>query len=259
MLNNLTEKLRLLFNHIKKTEQHLYKIEKEIEITNFNSQVNFDLTLINQLFSSNEYIPFTRWAISPSTISHVLNDILFNSRKNIVEFGTGASTFYIAKWIKRLDLDVSFISVESDKDWKLKCENLLKTYGLDKHVKIVLAPENKLASRFSISDNSLWYDTDVLKQSLNFDVPFDLILVDGPWGGLCQLSRYPAIPFLKPNLDENCSIFLDDTFRKDEKTISELWSEDLGWNLKHFNKYSAIFKSRDYKLESLPINQWLRN
>ena len=259
MLNNLKEKLSFLFDHIKKTERQLNKLENDMEINNFNSQVHFDLTLINQLFSANEYIPFTRWSISPSTISHVLNDILFNTRKNIVEFGLGASTFYIAKLIKSLDLNVHFISIESDENWKFNCENLLKSYGLEKYVKIVLAPENKLPSKFSIDDNSLWYDTDVLKQSLNFDVPFDLVLVDGPWGGLCQLARYPAIPFLKSNLDENSSIFLDDTFRKDEKRISELWGEDLGWNLKHFNKYTVIFKSRDYKLESLPINQWLKN
>jgi hypothetical protein len=259
MLSDLKKTIRYLLGHIRRTDHKLNKIEKQLEIAHFNSQVHFDLNLINQLFSSEEYIPFTRWAISPSTISHVLNDILFNSRRNIIEFGSGSSTFYIAKLIKRLNLNINFISIESDEGWKLKCEKLLNEYDLNNSVKIILAPVKKISNVYSINDNSLWYDTDILKKCLNYNEPFDLVLIDGPWGGLCPYSRFPAIPFLKSNLDDNSTIFLDDTYRSDENKIANLWSKDLNWNLKHVNKYSIIKKNIELKLESIPLNKWKEN
>ena len=76
-----------------------------------NSQSNYDFQQISKLFSDNEFIPFTAWSLSPSILLHILNDIIINDRKSLIEFGSGASTFYIAKLLKNINSESKFISV----------------------------------------------------------------------------------------------------------------------------------------------------
>ena len=103
-INNLKEKIDLRFNNLK-IQQH------------FNSQIQFNYLQLKSLFSESTFTPMTTWSISPSTILHVLNDISINQPKNIIEFGSGISTIYIAKLIKLNKLKVKFFVVESDNTW----------------------------------------------------------------------------------------------------------------------------------------------
>lgn len=257
MFKKVIKKLKYLNSQFDKIDRSLPNISLNSEIALKNDQIQFDLLQINQLFDSGEYIPFTRWSISPSAIAHILNDIVYNSRTNIIEFGSGASTFYIAKLIKKLELEATLVSIESNETWKKKIEELLDNYGLEKYVKVVLAPISEVPKEISFGDDGKWYDCEVLKKDLNFDRPFDLVIVDGPWGGLCKYSRYPAVPFLKSNLVKEFTVFLDDTYRSDEKEILSLWSEMLNFNPVSFNKYSIFSNNNDFKLESLPLNSWI--
>src|SRR5690606_13337464 len=110
-----------------------------------NQQVNFDFSQITQLFKEDTFIPLSAWAISPSTILHFLNDIIINKRKNIIEFGLGASTFYIAKLLKVLKLEAVFFSVESDEKWVKELRRQLQVYQLDHYVNIIHAPLVKVS------------------------------------------------------------------------------------------------------------------
>ncbi|MEO8933719.1 MAG: hypothetical protein ABI295_05380, partial [Xanthomarina sp.] len=95
------------------------------------NQIQFNHAQLNQLFADTSvYLPFTKWAISPSTITHVLNDIIVNDRKCIIEFGAGASTLYIAKLLKSNKIEASFFSVESDADWSNKITKQLELLDL---------------------------------------------------------------------------------------------------------------------------------
>lgn len=49
---------------------------------------NIALQLLDSLKPINTFLPATTWSLNPSTIVHILNDILINERKNIIEFGS---------------------------------------------------------------------------------------------------------------------------------------------------------------------------
>lgn len=258
MFKKIKKKWNSLNIQLKKIDNDLPILKENSKTIVENNQIQFDFAQINQLFSAAEYIPFTRWSLSPSTIAHILNDIVINSRKNIVEFGSGTSTFYIAKIIQKLKLEATFISVESDKDWIIKMKSLINKYSLNDYVNIIYAPLKEVPEEISFDDKGQWYDSEILKKQLNFEEPVDLVVVDGPWGGLCRLSRYPAIPFLKKDLSKSFTVVLDDTFRDAEKQILRHWCDQLNSTSKEYNKYSVISSDKNYKLEPLPLNVWQR-
>lgn len=181
------------------------------------------------LLGPNEYLPQTDMAMSPTTICHILNEIIVNRRKSIIEFGSGNSTILIAKLIAASNGRIKFFSVESDKDWINVLRDDLRKKGLLSYVELIYAPikEQVLSERNSVP----WYETSFLDRELN-GKRFDLVIVDGPQGSLCPLSRYPAIPFLKNYLEEEYCIFLDDYYREDEKQILRKWLKML--NSPHF-------------------------
>src|SRR5690554_4806588 len=90
----------------KKIKDFVDKKVKEVKTHQSQSQqASLDYAQLSRLFPESNFIPFTTWTISPSVILHILNDIVINNRSNIIEFGSGASTLYIAKLIQTLKLD----------------------------------------------------------------------------------------------------------------------------------------------------------
>lgn len=211
------------------------------------SQIQFNYTQLNQLFSDTPaYIPLTKWAISPSTIAHVLNDIIVEDRKNIIEFGSGASTVYIAKLLKTNKIKASFFSVESSPDWAMKITKQLELLGLSDFVTVIIAPIKSIKSSFALGEQKVWYDIDVLCDRLISVNNIDIVLVDGPYGGLTPHARYSAIPFLKDKLAENYSIFLDDVHRKGEKNIIESWETTLNCKAKIIERYAVLNNNEEF-------------
>ncbi|PYE82143.1 hypothetical protein DFQ11_102724 [Winogradskyella epiphytica] len=109
------------FNLKKKLQTYIKDRIKEIGINQQKSeQVVLDYAHISRLFPEPNFIPFTDWSISPSVILHILNDIVINKRQHIIEFGSGASTLYIAQLIRTLNLPAQLYSVESSEEWLSK-------------------------------------------------------------------------------------------------------------------------------------------
>src|SRR5690606_34701415 len=138
-----------------------------------------------------------------------------NDRKCIVKFGSGISTLYIAKLLKNNQLKASFYSIESDLNWLNKIKDDLKVLELTEYVTFIEAPIEKVLGDLAIDGQQLWYDTKILDQEFGDLKDIDLVLVDGPLGSLTPNARYSAIPYLKPRLASNYSVFLDDTHRVD--------------------------------------------
>ncbi|MCF4102114.1 class I SAM-dependent methyltransferase [Gillisia sp. M10.2A] len=220
-----------------------------------NQQINFDYNQLSHLFKEDSFIPFSAWAISPSTILHVLNDISINKRNRIIEFGSGASTFYIAKLIKTLKLKASFYSVESDKEWANELESLLKLYEISDFVRVIYAPLSTVPNEYKLKEQSVWYDVNKLDEALKDDAKFDLVLVDGPFGGSTPYARYSAIPYLKSLLSKNASIYLDDTNRKDEKEIIVQWLKILGFDRFDFERYSCLKPSQNFDVSPFQLSK----
>ena len=127
-----------------------------------NEQTHFNYNQISRLFKEESFIPFSAWAISPSTILHVLNDLCINKRRVIIEFGAGASTFYIAKLIKTLRLETVFYSVESDAKWVEELNRQLEIYKLQDYVNIIYAPLTEINENYAYREQKTWYSTEVL-------------------------------------------------------------------------------------------------
>lgn len=213
-------------------------------------QVAFDFAQISKLFQESNFIPFTSWSLSPTVILHILNDISINERRNIIEFGSGVSTLYIAKLIKTLKLDAKFYSVESNEEWYLKMKQELAVYNLGDIVTLIYAPLKDVDNEFRLHDQKLWYDTEIILSAIDGKKYMDLIIVDGPFGAITPYVRYSAIPFLQNRLSNNFAIFLDDTNREQEHQIAMLWSKLLNLKSEKFNSY--VYFSTNTSLTTSP-------
>jgi len=188
----------------------------------------------------------------------VLNDITINKRKNIIEFGAGVSTFYIAKLIKVLGLNAVFHSVESDEKWANELHRQLKIYMLEDQVKIIFAPLENIPTKLSFKEQKTWYSIPVLQDRLRNVKHFDLVLVDGPVGGSTPYARYSALPFLMDKITEDSAIFLDDVHRTQEAEIAKEWKLQLSRNIHYFDRYALIsrqtnFDSSPFQLSKIPF------
>jgi hypothetical protein len=195
--------------------------------------------LIQELIKFPEYFATTTSSLRFHTLAVILNDIIINQRKNIIEFGSGISTLAIANLIKKNNLQCNFISVEDNNEWFNYISSFLSRNGLQKNVKIIYAPleRNNLAL-----ENNLWYSMETINKALSNESKFNLVIIDGPgaWQPKLRLSRYTAVPFLINSLAEEFSIFLDDTNRKGEKEIMNLWHQKFDIKFEQINQTSAM-------------------
>ncbi|MEO8773219.1 MAG: hypothetical protein ABI371_02710 [Gelidibacter sp.] len=211
------------------------------------SQIQFNYAQLNQLFTDTSFfIPMSKWAMSPSTIAHVLNDIIVNDRKSIIEFGSGASTLYIAKLLKSNKIEASFFSVESNSDWADKIKKQLELLDLSSYVTIINAPIKSIDTSFALGEQKVWYAIETLNDSLKTAPYFDLVLVDGPFGGLTFNSRFSAIPYLKDKLAKTYAVFLDDIDRDDEKDILKNWEDILQCSKQTTERYAVLSSNTEF-------------
>ncbi|WPY97914.1 class I SAM-dependent methyltransferase [Christiangramia sp. OXR-203] len=218
-----------------------------------NQQTVFYYNQLAQLFDEESFIPFSAWAISPDTVLHVLNDITINKKQCVVEFGAGASTFYIAKLIKVLRLDTKFYAIESDRGWADELSRQLEVYKLNEFVKIIHASLKEAPSEITLNNQVLWYDTGKLNHELKDISKIDLILVDGPFGGSTPYARYSALPFLKAKIDKGCSIYLDDINRDDEREIAFEWKKLMNKQMQFINRYAVLKDNSLFDVKPLQL------
>lgn len=237
----------MIFDYKRRINYFVDKKVKELKKhQNQSQQVVLDHAQISNLFLESHFIPFTSWSISPSVILHILNDIVINERSKIIEFGSGASTLYIARLIQTLKLQVEFISVESNEKWFYKMKRELELYNLSHIVSLIYAPLVAAPEEVCLRSQKLWYDTNKINPFIENLVDIDLIIVDGPFGGSTPHARYSAIPFLFPKLGKNLGIFLDDTHRAEEGEIAEEWAKKTGLKLQKLQRYSYLSSDEDF-------------
>ena len=179
------------------------------------------------------YLPWSDAALFPSALQVVLNEIEINSRKAIVEFGSGISTIYIAQVLSRLG--GRLVSFESDAEWATFVENRLAALNLSQSASIIRAP----LGACSLSKNGLnWYDQAVVARTVQ-GLSIDCVLIDGPpaYKAGYELARYPALPALQAHLAQDYVVFLDDIHRLGEQEILRLWADLFGIKfLSYFSK-----------------------
>ncbi|WP_416448156.1 hypothetical protein ACH3PA_11535 [Leeuwenhoekiella sp. A2] len=207
-----------------------------------------------QAFAGVDFIPHTSWSMTPQAILHILNIIVLKGCKNIIEFGSGATTLYIAKMLKQQGMGCQFVSVESDPEWKKTLERQVKAMQLEDQVTFIFAPLEKVPEKYAFESQKTWYSTEKLETALQGYKHFDLIIVDGPFGRSTPFARYSAYPFLSSKSDLTTTWFLDDTSRPEEAAIISEWQMQSGLKKQNYNRYSLLmwesaFDIIPYRLE----------
>lgn len=179
---------------------------------------------LNDIDIGIDFMPWTRAAMRPSTVLHILNEIFINDRRSIIEFGSGISTLYLAWAAKKTNARV--LSIEENEDWSSKIAEILNRNALDTYCDIHSVPCHDVTMN---GYSSRWYDVDLVKEIVG-QTTFDLVIVDGPTAFRKgqENARRPAIDVLRANLSENYVIFLDDAMRGGEKRILAAWETSLG-------------------------------
>lgn len=172
------------------------------------------------------YLPWSAWAMRPSGLLAVLNEVVLGSRERILECGSGISTIYLARLLAERGGVV--LSLEHDPDWAGFVEEALEAEGLGERARVVLAPLEEHAAAL---DGNAWYRSSAVQDAVQaLEGAIDLLVVDGPPAGRREisLSRYPAVPVLGDALAPNAIVILDDALRPGEARVLERWEEEAG-------------------------------
>jgi predicted O-methyltransferase YrrM len=174
---------------------------------------------------STSYLPWTVMAMRPSGVATLLNDIVINRRRSIVECGGGISTFYIARLLDQIG-DGHLYTIEHDGEWAELLGESLSREGVAERVTILHAP---LAESPHSWNGAPWYSQEGL-ESLNSAPPVDLLIVDGPPAHESKdpHARYPALPYFHGRLAPNFTVVLDDVRRRGELDVAARWESEFG-------------------------------
>jgi predicted O-methyltransferase YrrM len=210
-------------NALASLDKRLAVLERAEYLNKVRLADTYSLALLHPLLSDLPFIPFTGASLRPFCLAHIINDIVINGRKHIIEFGSGVSTVVIGRLMKMSKLASTLISIEHNQAWVEVLNSLLAREDLHHHVKVIWVP---LATSELTLDANKWYDTKILEEGLSSAV-FDMVIVDGPpaWETGKGKARYPALPFIYDKLSERCSVYLDDAERAGEREVLALWHQ----------------------------------
>lgn len=173
------------------------------------------------------YTPWTASALRPAAVALLVNEVLINRRRTVVEFGAGISTLHLAKALA--GTGGQLISIEDDPGWAEVVGELLSQHGLDDAVRIVVAP---LAPCRHACDGLGWYAGPIITAALA-GLSIDMVVVDGPkaFEPGKALARYPAWLAVRDHLAPACLLALDDFERAGEQAVLALWQALPGFDL----------------------------
>jgi len=220
----------------------LKKISGLERINHFNScksEDNYALSLLQPLINDYPYLPFTGSSLRPFCLAHMINDIVVNNRKKIIEFGSGISTIMIGRLIKKNNLNATLLSIEHDEKWINTLTQILKNEQIDDIIEV--KHSSLKPCKLALEDNE-WYDLKTLKDYTKAK-KFDMVIIDGPpaWEAGKSTARYPAVDFISNKLSKNFSIYLDDAIRAGEQEIIKRWEADYGIRFKISGKTLAYY------------------
>lgn len=211
-IDNIDNRITVLQNKISSLERTTAQIRRISRENNWTDVYNSTIEGTNWL-KSRRFSP-GRWAIGYQYL-YVLYRILDEVHpKNIIDLGLGQSSWMIAQYAAS-DEEVSHTIVEHDQTW---IDGFLKDHAL---------PENSKIMRLNLGTKQ--YQEAVVRVYDGFaeifsDRKFDLISIDGPFGGdMPDYARIDVLGMLPGILSENFIILIDDTERSGEKhTVREM-------------------------------------
>lgn len=153
-------------------------------------------------------------AASPDFLLVLARCVMANRPEVVVEFGSGTSTFVLARCLK-LNGTGCLVSYDHSASFAQITRRQLAAHRLFPAIKVVplRAPEtHKGVGR--------WYDVDDLPRHI------DMLVVDGPPAAFHPETRSGAGAQTFARLRDGGLVFLDDAHRDGERRIAARWSED---------------------------------
>lgn len=167
------------------------------------------------------FVPITQYSMRPSGVLALVNEIMLNRCRCIVECGAGMSTIYMARALRACEDGGRITSFDHDEEWLALIREALRAEGLEDIVALVHAPLT--AGDWGMGP-CRWYDPQIVVTALRSKV-IDLLVVDGPVasGPAQRYARFPAIPILRPFFSDSVTTVLDDIDRMGEQEVIRRW------------------------------------
>ncbi|MYE27433.1 MAG: class I SAM-dependent methyltransferase [Chloroflexi bacterium] len=162
--------------------------------------------------------PLPAWEGSmaePSLLVAAVEAVLARANPSVIELGSGFSTLVLAYALEAKG-EGRLIALEDNACFAAVTRRLLAEHGLEQYATVIDAPLRP----WELDDGAYrWYTLPVEE----IEAPVDLLLVDGPAGGLAASIRYPALPALLEYLAQDAIILADDTDRRHERQNVVRW------------------------------------
>ena len=183
---------------------------------------------IQSLFSIYSQIQFRQtlppmggWAVSPDFAAQMITEVSDRRPQLVLEASSGVSTVLIAYCLERQKASGRVIALEHDASYAERSRAEIARHGLQQYAEVVYAP---LKPYVVAGREFLWYD---LSRAEHLSQAIDMLVVDGPPGGLQHLSRYPALPLLYSRLSSTAVVLVDDADRPDEVEMVRRWGAEF--------------------------------
>ena len=184
-------------------------------------------------------IPSTVVSLQPTTINWIVNDIVINRRRAILELGAGTSTQIVAQCLRQLrvndGLARTFVSVEENADWVAHLQRIIAADGNTDFVRLEHVPRAQGPGGF-------WYDEQRLNAVLGELRP-DVLVIDGPAIKRVKQTadRSRVYAFFRDRMAPGgYIIFVDDTIRAAERQLAEEWGRYAGVRPIYWNAYLGV-------------------
>ncbi len=218
----------------------------ESKLNKYFSQYE-SLNEIKRLFPNLAFFPNTRgWAGSPDFLFKLVELVVCESPKYVVELGSGVSSIVLGAAMKKFSQG-KVDSFEHEQSFTFKSKRFLEINELSDIVNVTYSP---LTVQTFQDTEWQWYDEAKIKDIEN---GIDLLVVDGPPRFLQERSRFLALPLLFDKLSTNSTILLDDANRDNEKQVVEDWLSFL--KTSHVEHSITIFDYFDKGLALIEIKK----
>lgn len=155
------------------------------------------------------------WPVSPDFVKVLMELILDMKPLRIVETGSGVSSI-VGGYCLEMNGQGMLTSYDNDEKYARETVNNIDRHRLGQYVSVTHAPLKPVTLQ---GETFLWYDTNCIRG----EDKIDLLVIDGPPGGVQSMARYPALPVFFDMLSERAILLLDDAARDEEKKIVEAW------------------------------------
>ncbi len=151
----------------------------------------------------------------PGILNAAWDLIRSESPKRVLELGSGLSSLVMG-YALETNGGGKLLALENHVESAAATRLLLSEHRLNSYAQVLDAPLKPVELNGA---SYPWYTI----PDLSSYTPIDLLFVDGPFGSLAPMIRFPALPLLRDYLADDAVILLDDTFREHESQILERW------------------------------------